>query len=281
MPYARTRLGRMFYIEHGASRHAGAPAVVLCHGYLFDNRQWDGQVGPLAKLGRVLVLDGPGHGKSEIPPRFSIEDHAEALTDLFRETGVDRVVMVGLSWGGMVAMRLALRHPAKVAALALLDTSAEAEPRRNVLKNRAFLSLHKHVGMPMGLFHRDVAPQMFGPDTLRDKKELVASAARNALGFSRLGVYQSGLAVVVHRTSVLDRIAQITAPTLVICGEDDAATVPEKSRNIAARIKGSRMVFIARSGHMTALEQPEAVNRELVPFVETALAGDARPGTHA
>jgi pimeloyl-ACP methyl ester carboxylesterase len=88
---------------------------------------WRGQIEPLSALGRVLVFDGPGHGKSEPPPRFTLEEHAGALADALSELRVDGAILVGLSWGGMVALRFALQAPARTAALALLATCAEPE----------------------------------------------------------------------------------------------------------------------------------------------------------
>src|SRR5579883_2614545 len=122
MAYMRTRLGRWFYEERGARKRAGDPAIVLLHGLLFDGGMWRGQVEALSAFGRVLVIDGPGHGKSEMPPPFTLEDHVDALMDALTALGVERAVFVGLSWGGMIAMRAALRHKKRVAALALLDT---------------------------------------------------------------------------------------------------------------------------------------------------------------
>src|SRR6478609_7548868 len=139
MAYVRTRLGRLFYDEIGRTRHAGDPAIVLLHGLLFDGGMWRGQIEPLSALGRVVVFDGPGHGKSEPAPRFMLEEHADAMFDALGEIGIRRAVIVGISWGGMVGMRLALQHPEKVAGLAILDSSAEAETFVNRVRYRALI----------------------------------------------------------------------------------------------------------------------------------------------
>src|SRR5580704_13468013 len=103
MAYVRTRLGRWFYEERGTRRGDG-DAILLLHGLLFDGGMWRRQLGPLAELGRVLVVDSPGHGRSDVPPPFTLEDNAAALADVFAELSVARVVVVGLSWGGMLGM---------------------------------------------------------------------------------------------------------------------------------------------------------------------------------
>src|ERR1700743_1826632 len=101
MAYVRTRLWRFFYEERGAGEKKGDPSIALLHGLLFDGGMWKPQVEPLAALGRVIVFDGPGHGKSEVPPPFTLEDNADAIPDALAELGVDQAVFCGLSWGGM------------------------------------------------------------------------------------------------------------------------------------------------------------------------------------
>lgn len=269
--YVRTRLGRWFYEERGAPRRAGDACIVLLHGLLFDGGMWDGCVGPLAELGRVVVLDGPGHGKSEVPPPFTLEDHTEALLDVFRELKIPRAVLVGLSWGGMLAMRVAIAHPTHVAALALLDTSAEAEGLVERVKYRLLVVFARRYGLPLGLVRKEIAPLMFGPRTLRERPELVVQAAQRINAFAREGVARASLAVVIERKDVLAKLRGVQVPTLVICGRDDRATVPVHSEAIASHIKGSRLVWIEDSGHMSAIEQPDAVNATLVPFVREQL----------
>ncbi|MBX3233079.1 MAG: alpha/beta fold hydrolase [Labilithrix sp.] len=267
MAYVRTRLGRLFYEERGAARRKGDPAIVLLHGLLFDGGMWRGQIEALASRGRVLVFDGPGHGKSEPAPRFMLEDHADALFDAFGELGVDRAVVVGLSWGGMVGMRLALQHPEKVKALALLDTSASAEPLPEKIKNRAFIALHRRLGFPYGLYLREVAPKMFASRTIAERPDLVLASYKRVMGFHRGGMSRAAIAVMIHRKDIKDRLGRINVPTLVLCGAEDRATVPAESEAIAERVPGAELVLLDGLGHMSALEDPEAVNARLVPFV--------------
>jgi 3-oxoadipate enol-lactonase len=272
MPYVRTRLGRLFYDERGEARRSGDPAIVLLHGLLFDGGMWRGQLGPLSALGRVVVIDGPGHGKSEPPPRFTMEEHADALLDAFGDLDVTRALVVGLSWGGMVGMRLALQHPARVAGLALLDTSAERQTLAERLRYRAFVAIHRRVGIPYGMFAKEVAPLMFAPRTLLERPELIESTYRRTMGFDREGVARASLAVVVHRTSILEKLDRIRIPTLVMCGREDRATTPDKSENIARAIPGARFVMIDGVGHMSTLEDPGAVNQHLVPFARSMVS---------
>jgi pimeloyl-ACP methyl ester carboxylesterase len=118
---------------------------------------------------------------------------------------------------------------------------------------------------------KEIAPLLFGPKTLRERPELADEATRRINGFAREGVAQAALAVVIRRKSVLVKLGTVHVPTLVMCGRDDRATVPAHSEAIASHIKGARLVWIEESGHMSAIEQPEAVNATLVPFVREQL----------
>lgn len=270
MPYVRTRLGRWFYEERGASA-PGRPAVVMMHGLLFDGGMFRAQVEPLAALARVVVIDGPGHGKSEVPPPFTLEDHVEALIDALDALKIDRAVFVGLSWGGMIAMRLALRSEKRVHALALLDTSAELEEPARRVKYRLFASFGRRFGLPKALVDHQLAHVFFSDRTLRERPEIVERFARAANGYPREGLARAAIAVLNRQTDVLPRLAGIRVPTLVLCGRDDRAAEPPYSERIAARIPGARLVLIDECGHSSTIERPDAVNAALVPFVKEAL----------
>jgi 3-oxoadipate enol-lactonase len=272
MPYVRTRLGRWFYEERGPSARGG-DAIMLWHSLLCDGGMWRNQIEPLSALGRVVSFDGPGHGKSEVPPQhFTLEDNADALLDAFEELGIRRVACVGLSWGGMVSMRLALRHPDRVKALALLDTSAEPTDRVERVKYRVFVSFGRRFGMPHILADSQITPLFFSPRARADQPAIVERTIRAASGFDREGVARASLAVVVHRTNILPELGRVHVPTLVMCGREDRATPPIHSQRIAERIPGARLVWIDGAGHLTALEEPAAVNEALVPFMKTAVA---------
>jgi 3-oxoadipate enol-lactonase len=269
MAYLRTRLGRWFYedVAKEGTRASGEPTIVLLHSLLCDGSMWRGQVGPLRALGRVVVFDGPGHGKSEVAPPFTLEDHARTLVEAWGELGIERAVVVGLSWGGMLAMRIALTDPGKLAAMALLDTSADGTLLRERIEYRAMCALTRRVGLPPLLVRKKIVPLMFGARTRERSPELVEQFVRTLGGFPREGVTLAATAVSIDRTSILERLREIDVPTLIGYGEEDLATPAEHSRRIAGRIAGSILVPFAGAGHLSALEAPDAVNAALIPFV--------------
>jgi 3-oxoadipate enol-lactonase len=266
--YVSTRMGRWFYEEQGEVTNL--PPVVLMHGYLLDHSIFRPQLAELSKLTRVVCLDNPGHGQSEVPRHdFTLEEHADALAGALGSLAIKQAIVGGLSWGGMVGMRLALQQPAQVKGLYLLDTSAQVESRTQRLAEGLMLSLYQRVGAPMSFFNSYIAPSMFGETTRRENPELVRRYGDRMFGFSRVGVRRAGYAVVLRKRSLLPHLHRIKVPTLIVCGEEDTATPMDRSIAIAERIAGSRLVRIPRAGHTSTLEQPEPVTQAMLGFLRS------------
>jgi len=267
-----TPMGRWSYAEHGQRRRPGDPDVLLLHGVFTDSTLWRAQIEPLAQLGRVVALDLPGHGRSEVPPPFDLQGHAEALAAALPAMDVRRAVCVGWSWGGALALHLALRHPAAVAGLAILDSSAEAQTRYRKAKYRLLVGIVRRFGLSPWLARSQIAPLMFSARTRRERPELVEEFVRTAAALPREAVVRAALAVAIDAPEILGRLGAVTAPTLVLCGREDRGYPPALSEHIARAIPGARLEWIEGAGHLSPLERPEEVNRFLLPFVAERLA---------
>jgi pimeloyl-ACP methyl ester carboxylesterase len=266
--YVTTRIGRWFYEEQGQA--SSLPPVVLMHGFLLDHSIFRPQVAELCKLTRVICFDNPGHGQSEVPRSdFTLEEHADALAGAVVTLGIKHAIVGGLSWGGMVGMRLALQQPAMAVGLYLLDTSAQVESRLQRAFDGAMLSLYARVGAPPRFYETRIAPSLFGATTRRQNPELVQRYGERMFGFSRKGVRRAGYAVVLRKRSLLSQLHRIHVPTLVICGEEDTATPMARSVAIAEGIRSSQLVRIPGAGHTATLEQPEPVTRAMVSFLRS------------
>ncbi len=272
--YVSTRLGRWFYEDRGSKHRETDATIVLWHSFLCDGGMWDGQLAALAELGRVVVIDGPGHGKSEPSPRFTLDDNTRALVDALDVIAKGPIVMAGLSWGGMLAMRLALAAPERMLAMVLIDTNANAEEAAKRLKYRAMVSLFRRAGVPRWLMEKQIAPIMFGPRTLRERKEIVERFFLDVNGYSRLGVAHAARAI-FGREDITDQLARIDTPTLVVCGREDKATPVARSETIARGIRGARLEVIDHAGHLSAVEEPKALCDVMAPFVREHLRDDA------
>jgi 3-oxoadipate enol-lactonase len=276
MPSISTPLGRWFYEERGDP--ALREAVVLLHGFLFDHAAWRHQLEAVAPLGRAIAFDQPGHGRSEVPPPFTVPAQADALAGALAELGVRRALVVGHSWGGMVALELALRHPRSVGALALVATSGERETALERAKYAALLACVRRFGRPDWIVLGQLAPLLFGRDALRARPDLVRAfaAGYRALPFEAL---ERGLHAIIGRPRLLERLREVTAPALVVCGREDRCLPPVRSERLARALPGARLHLLDRAGHMCLLEQPDALDGAVVPFLREHLAAEIPRGT--
>ncbi|MDO8611922.1 MAG: alpha/beta fold hydrolase [Dehalococcoidia bacterium] len=248
------------YEEKGS----GLP-IVFAHGLTFDRHMWDHQVETLSSRYRCIAYDFLGHGGSPVGPEgYSLEDEAENLHALMAQWGASPAHVVGLSMGGMVALRLALAHPQDVRSLTILDASAEEElPERRPLYEQ--LAATAKAQGPQTVAD-PVAGFMFSRGFVQSQPEKVEAYKRGFEGMDMEGLERATQAV-TRRTNVLDRIPQITVPALVLVGSEDIATTPDKAQRIAEGIPGARLETVAGSGHMTPVEQPERISDLLSAFL--------------
>jgi len=273
-PLARevwTPLGRWSYTVHGQRRRPGDLDVLLLHALFLDSGSWRDQVEPLAELGRVVVLDMPGHGRSEVPPPFDLARQADALAFALPAMDVRRAVCVGSSWGGTLAIHLALRHPACVAGLALLGSGAEAQARHRKARFRLLLGIVASFGLSPWLARTQIAPLMFAARSRRERPELVEAFVKSATAVPGEALIRAARAAAIEQPDVLGRLGSLAVPALVICGGADAGYQRAASERMARAIPGAKLEWVEGAGHLSQLERPEEVNRLLVPFVADIL----------
>jgi pimeloyl-ACP methyl ester carboxylesterase len=170
----------------------------------------------------------------------------------------------------MVGMRLAARQPAKIAALALLDTSARRDRPAKLASYRLLATVERVVG-PARALGAVLRPVMFGRDTLRERPELAEAFLDKLVRMDRVALACAVEAVMFSRRDVTSELSRITAPTLVLVGDQDVATPPREAEHLAAHIPGAELVRIPRAGHLATLEQPEAVTAALDAFFARTL----------
>ena len=257
-----TKVGRLFVDARGE----GDP-IVLWPSLLTEGGMWRFQVPTLAERWRVVTIDPPGHGRSGLVRRpFTLEDCADAVVEIMAALGVERAHFAGLSWGGMVGMRLALREPQRLRSLTLVDTNADREARRKVPSYRAMMWIARLFGAGVPRLLDRIEPLYFTAVTRRERRELVEDFREHLASRDAISLGHCVDAVIFDRVDIRDRIGSIRTPTLVLVGAEDVATPILRSRDIASRIAGAKLVIIPDAAHLSALEAPEAVTDELVRF---------------
>ncbi len=252
-----------------AWREAGSGLpVVFLHGLGMTRTGWDAQLAALSDRYRCVAWDMPGYGASPALEHFSLEAAADAAAGLITQLGRSSHV-VGMSMGGMVALQLALRHPACVRSLSLVDTSpAFGLDGTDSEEWKAARLAPLLAGAEVADFAEPVLRGVMAPDP---DPAVVAAAVASMLRVPRAGLMQAIAALPDH--DLRARLGEIAAPTLVVVGELDEETPPAYAEALAVGISGARLEVIAGAGHMTPFEAPAALSRLLrdhIDMVETA-----------
>jgi 3-oxoadipate enol-lactonase len=261
MPTAKVNGVELYYEDQGN----GFP-VVFGHGLCFDGDMFSHQVQALSSRYRTITVDFRGHGRSQsLDQPYTLEDNTEDLYRLLQHLGISQAHFVGLSMGGMTAMRLALAQPEMVKSLVLLDTSADGEEPGKVASYEMAAQTTRDHGPDLVI--DAILPVFFSSSYLNGRPEEAAAMKQKIIErIHPVGVYHATLAV-TRRRSIIEEIDRIKVPTLILVGDQDIATVPEKSQRIHERIAGSQLVVIPNAGHMSAIEQPELVTSEIERFL--------------
>jgi 3-oxoadipate enol-lactonase len=177
---------------------------------------------------------------------------------------IDRVHFVGLSLGGMIGQRLALKDPHRLMSLALCDTAAivpaEAQPLWQERMDKA-----RKEGMKALL--DQTMERWFTPSFLKQNSKMLALIREQLLATPVSGYI--GCAEAIRRLNYLERLSKIKMPTLIVVGEDDPGTPVSASEAMQERISNSKLVILPSARHLSNVEQAEAFNAALLKFLRS------------
>jgi pimeloyl-ACP methyl ester carboxylesterase len=237
-----------------SSAGQGKP-ILLLHGWGTSLDMFAGLSGDLARIGRVVAFDFPGHGGSDMPPTTWTVDAFVGLTlDLMAELGIGRASILGHSFGGRVAIKLAASHPEAVDRLVLVD-AAGVPPRRTlrrVLKrgaSRFANALGRSFGRPGHAVRRRIVARIASTDYLN------AGPLRDTF-----------LAVV--KEDLRPALGRIAAATLLVWGESDTDTPLADGRLMEKLIPDARLVVLKNAGHFSYLDQYGRFRLAVIAFLD-------------
>lgn len=257
----------------------GAPTLML-HGIGSSSVAFDAQLAALGDELRMVAWDAPGYAASSDPDGpLDLDGYVDRVETLARDQfGSEPVHLVGVSWGGVLALRTAATRPTLVRSLTVVGASlgSGVDPARAHQMRERATDLVRLGNLD---FARQRAPRLLAPGAGRD---LVESAVATMAGALRPPGYAAA-AEVMAATDLTDDLRHITAPTLVMSGAEDRITGPDRAREIAALVPGSALVLVPGAGHLANQERPALVNAWLRGFtraadlVAAASAGDLAP----
>lgn len=263
MPELRIRGARLHYED----TRTGAQAIVFAHGLLFSAQSFDEQIRALRDHFRCIAFDFRGQGESEVTKSgYDIDSLTDDAAEIIETLGVAPCHFVGLSMGGFVGLRLALRRPALLRSLVLLDSSADVEGSWERIRYGALIVIARWFGLRPVI--GPVLRIMFSKTLLRNPA-LRTRWRDRILANDRVGAVRA-VKGVLSRAGVYADLEKITTPTLIVVGDQDGATPPAQSKRLHAAIRGSRLVILPEVGHMSSIEAPEAVTEAIREFVSAA-----------
>lgn len=241
------KMGVLFPMGQAALK----PTLILLHGLLNDERVLE----PVASRLR--------HRADAYLPNLRLQDNmAQMARDAWASVAAVPqhvpVAIAGFSMGGYVALQMLADAPRPVAALALLDTAVRPEPPANVAKREACIaSLQRDLAAEVdAILRRSVHPDNAGSAALLETaRQLMLDVGAPA------AIRQ--LRAIIDRADHRAMLATLQLPTLVLCGRNDQITPLALSQASAALIPGATLAIVERAGHLSPMEQPDAVAAHL------------------
>ena len=266
MPLVELNGTTIFYHDAGIG-----PALFALHGGLgFDHSYMLRALSGLTDSCRIVAPDHRGNGRSGRPPEdtFSMAQFARDLEALRIHLRVEKLGVVGHSYGGFIALQYALDFPDAISHLVLVDTEADSGDADRVLESARTRSQAPEV--MAALLCEEQSDEEFALNVavtqpLYFHDPVLAGHALHGAVFSQYGNARG--AELLSDYDVKRRLGELRMPTLIVCGRDDFVTPVAQSIRIAAGIAGSQIVVFEKSGHFPMFEEPLRFTRTLREFL--------------
>ena len=233
---------------------ADQSTILFIHGSGNNRSFWVNQLDALADCANTVAIDLPGHGESPGQGMDQVNDYAQVVEAFIEAIQAPMPVPCGLSLGGAIAIQILLNRKTKYRAGILINTGA----RLKVLPE-IFNMIKSDYGAYTEASHKMAA----SPHTDPGRLQAIAAEAKKCPADV---VYKDFSAC--NAFDVMGRLEEIAEPVLVLSAEDDLLTPPKYAQFLCKGIHGSKNVHIARAGHLSPVEQPDAVNQAIREFLE-------------
>lgn len=244
-------------VHHSLEGPEGAPVIVFSNSLGTTGVMWDAQADALSDRFQVLRYDTRGHGGTPAPDGpYTVGELGGDVVALLDRLGLERVSFCGLSIGGMTGMWLGVHAPERIDRLVICCTGMQL-PTAEMWTERASQVRAEGLGSLIDA----TMERWFTPDFPERKPEVVERIREIFLTTDPEGY--AGCCEALAEFDMRGQLDAITAPTLVIGGEDDPVGTPERVAAIGEEIEGSRVVILPNARHLAAVEQADAVSREL------------------
>ncbi|MEH6718011.1 MAG: 3-oxoadipate enol-lactonase [Aurantimonas endophytica] len=258
-------------LHYSLERRGPGPTLVFANSLGTDFRIWDLLLAELGERYTVLRYDKRGHGLSEAtPPPYVMDDHVDDLKALIDHLELRDPLVVGLSIGGMIAQRLAHRHPGLARGLILMDTAHRIGTDELWNQRIAAVEADGIAAIADGILAR-----WFTAAYRRPENPDFVGYSNMLLRTPREGYLGSSAALRDADYSV--DVAGLGLPVLCVVGDKDGSTPPELVRSTAALIPAAEFIVVENTGHLPCIEQPKVTAALVERFADKVFGTTARP----
>ena len=250
---------------HVCDSQKGERCLVLLHGYLESMLVWEEFVPLLYKHVRVVTLDLPGHGISEVKGEVhTMEYLADTVAAMLDKLGIERCTIVGHSMGGYVALAFCEKYPERLDGLVLLSSTPNPDSPEKLGRRRREIALVK--AGKKELMARIVPAAGFAADHRAAMQDYIDDRTETIHITEDAGIVAQ-LAGRMLRKDQNEMLRSSKVPQLFILGRKDEYIPPEVAEAMVAAHPQAKVVWLANSGHMGFIEEPQACADALLDFV--------------
>ena len=273
MPFISATDGTRIHYE--VTGKPGATPVLMIQGLGASKNAWNLQRIAMATRFRIISFDNRGAGRSDKPTEpFTLEQMAEDAIAVLDAAGIETAHVVGASMGGVISQIVAVKHAHRVRSLTLVCTACRNHPwRQELLQSWAKTAEEKGM-IEVG---KEAAQWVMSPRSFRRLVPAFTWMGPLAALRPRHSFVSQIDAILNTREDLVDQLSTITAPTMVIVGNQDILTPRGDSEEIAERIPNAELVVISGAAHGLMMEHSSTFNKILIEFLQrTELARVAK-----
>lgn len=267
MPYTTIGDIDIYYEIHGP---ADAPPLVLIGGWASYRWIWFRQVPTFKEKYKCIVFDNRGAGKSSKPDYpYTIEMFAADTVGLMNALDIENAHILGISMGGLIAQQIVISYPEKVRSL-IISSSHFGGPNQIPMDDKTMALL---IALPTETLSKEQAMEMrlqatFSPQFLQENRDMMEQIDTWA------GKHPTPVFAQVHQSSATgafnaeSELKKITAPTLILHGNNDRAVPTKNGELLAESISTSKLKIIEDASHFVIIEKYEEFNSEVMKFID-------------
>ena len=264
MPFVHATDGTRIHYE--VTGKSGATPVLMIQGLGASKNAWNLQRIAMATRFRIISFDNRGAGRSDKPTEpFTLEQMADDALAVLDAAGIETAHVVGASMGGVISQIIAVKYPHRVRSLTLVCTACRNHPWRQELLQTWAKTAEEKGMIEVG---KEAAQWVMSPRSFRRLVPAFTWMGPLAALRPRHSFVSQIHAILDTREDLVDQLSTITAPTMVIVGNQDILTPRGDSEEIAERIPNSELVVISGAAHGLMMEHSSTFNKILIEFLQ-------------